>query len=578
MSEILTTLHPENDETVDLYPNIKRGNIPSKTINIEKLDDDVKALLNNIGTLRPQGVASTATITAYTYNRGIWVSSTNGHWFYWDGTQYVDSEREFVSSANIVSHNGNQLIDSNNANLYPNTYDINFIRFDKYGLQGTNILVLNTGLPYHGNSNLARASYTRNLTINGIPSGRTLRIYKVDSLTESLSGKGTIINNGDTITIENNKYYKFTLDGDVDNQATNCDTIYYNEIIANAVTLDRLNNYVMNGYIVFNKYGLQSTNINTLNTGLPYHGHSDLFRSKFNFSVTAYGIPEGRTLRIYVVDTQTESLSGKGTILTNGTSFSVSKNKWYRYTIDGDSTTPATSITSIYLDIEPLSDNKWYGKKFGFIGDSITIGQYSTKSYPQYIRDSLGVTISNQAVAGNTLEYIYNQINNLPDDLDAVFVMGGTNNYKSTGIQGRIGDLFKIVDNVTLPNDDNSICGYLNKICIRLKELYPNALIVLLVPPKSSIGYNNSADTTAPFNLMDLRKAYYDVGEVNSCMVIDISSECIINSQIEESADIYYTHVWTEQESPELAGQQDLTHPTALGHEEIAKTIINKIK
>lgn len=90
MSNIITTLHPENDETINLYPNIKKTNIPSNAIDFSKLDNDVKNLLSNIGTLKPSGTDTSTNILAFTTDKGIYIGTDTGHWYYWNGTQYAD--------------------------------------------------------------------------------------------------------------------------------------------------------------------------------------------------------------------------------------------------------------------------------------------------------------------------------------------------------------------------------------------------------------------------------------------------------------------------------------------------------
>ena len=89
MSDIITTLHPENEENTNLYPNIKKENIPNKTIDRNKLTDDVNSLLNSINELHPSGVDTSAHILAFTENKGIYIGSDTGNWYYWNGTQYV---------------------------------------------------------------------------------------------------------------------------------------------------------------------------------------------------------------------------------------------------------------------------------------------------------------------------------------------------------------------------------------------------------------------------------------------------------------------------------------------------------
>ena len=87
MAEIITNLHPDGDENTNLYPNIKKQNIPSKSISTDKLDDNVLSL---IGSLKPSGTDTSANILGFTSNKGIYVATDNGHWYYWNGSVYVD--------------------------------------------------------------------------------------------------------------------------------------------------------------------------------------------------------------------------------------------------------------------------------------------------------------------------------------------------------------------------------------------------------------------------------------------------------------------------------------------------------
>ena len=86
--DIIDTLHPEGSLTDNLYPNIKNENIPDKAINYNRLADDVIALINSIVSLNPQ-VAASANILAFRENKGIYVGSDTGEWYYWNGTQYA---------------------------------------------------------------------------------------------------------------------------------------------------------------------------------------------------------------------------------------------------------------------------------------------------------------------------------------------------------------------------------------------------------------------------------------------------------------------------------------------------------
>lgn len=89
-NDIITTLHPDQDPNTNLFPNIKKENIPSKSIDRNKLGDDVISLLNSINELHPSGVDTSTNILAFITNKGIYIGSDTGHWYYWDGTSYVD--------------------------------------------------------------------------------------------------------------------------------------------------------------------------------------------------------------------------------------------------------------------------------------------------------------------------------------------------------------------------------------------------------------------------------------------------------------------------------------------------------
>lgn len=89
MADILTTLHPYTDENSNLYPNIKKDNIPNKSIDLNKLGDDVRSLLNSINELHPSGTDTEANILAFTSNKGIYIGTDTGNWYYWNGSSYV---------------------------------------------------------------------------------------------------------------------------------------------------------------------------------------------------------------------------------------------------------------------------------------------------------------------------------------------------------------------------------------------------------------------------------------------------------------------------------------------------------
>ena len=89
-NEIITTLHPDQDPDTNLYPNVKKENIPDGSIDRSKLGNDINGLLNNIGKLVPSGTATSNEIIDFNEDKGIYIGTDIGHWYYWDGTHYVD--------------------------------------------------------------------------------------------------------------------------------------------------------------------------------------------------------------------------------------------------------------------------------------------------------------------------------------------------------------------------------------------------------------------------------------------------------------------------------------------------------
>ena len=105
MANILDTLHPEGHLEDNLYPNILAGNIPSGVIGRDKLTTEVNNMLKQAGSSAPAGAAASNTILAYTYDRGLWVGTDTGKWYYWDGSKYVVGGN-WLLSVNPLEVNG----------------------------------------------------------------------------------------------------------------------------------------------------------------------------------------------------------------------------------------------------------------------------------------------------------------------------------------------------------------------------------------------------------------------------------------------------------------------------------------
>ena len=56
----------------------------------ETINNIIEEKVQDIAPLSVSGVTTSTTILAYTEDKGIWVGSDTGDWYYWNGTQYVD--------------------------------------------------------------------------------------------------------------------------------------------------------------------------------------------------------------------------------------------------------------------------------------------------------------------------------------------------------------------------------------------------------------------------------------------------------------------------------------------------------
>ena len=76
------------DETTGLKNrvSINENDINNLQENVSNLEQDISSL----GTLEPSGTDTSTNILDFNENKGIYVGTDNGHWYYWNGTEYTD--------------------------------------------------------------------------------------------------------------------------------------------------------------------------------------------------------------------------------------------------------------------------------------------------------------------------------------------------------------------------------------------------------------------------------------------------------------------------------------------------------
>lgn len=236
-NEIITTLHPDQDPNTNLYPNIKKENIPNGSVDIDKLDpnyvNDVNNKINNLGDDlnnleggSPKYVDISTNILALTENKGVAVAIDNGHWYYWTGTQYADGGvyqgialyDDSVHRNNLDDDlklntdggiKGNKLFNyfNINGNLIP--YGVLLNKTGHYAYNDNGVIKISVNLSY----NVYKIDYKSNIDIFTEFNFRFIDIVDID---DNVLIEYTNENNFNTGNYVNGKYIYLTLYSDVD--------------------------------------------------------------------------------------------------------------------------------------------------------------------------------------------------------------------------------------------------------------------------------------------------------------------------------------------------------------------------
>ena len=141
-------------------------------------------------------------------------------------------------------------------------------------------------------------------------------------------------------------------------------------------------------------------------------------------------------------------------------------------------------------------DIGWEGRRVAVLGDSITDPNQKHEIYWQYLAKWLDWDVHSYGVGGATWSHLPGQIDRMEremgDDVDAVLVFMGTNDYQRDRPLGRWydetpGEVVWRGKKVLLPRrsfnrDANTVRGSANIAMERLRTRYPRAQIVVLTP------------------------------------------------------------------------------------------------
>ena len=206
-----------------------------------------------------------------------------------------------------------------------------------------------------------------------------------------------------------------------------------------------------------------------------------------------------------------------------------------------------------------LEDNKWYGKKWLLIGDSISTDEniYAKDGYGKLISRDLGMTLTNIAVTGKTMAWGYEQLDSLCNEFDLITVMLGTNNQGYSCTIGALNDTYYQAGTY---NTNNSFYAQTQLMIEKLMTKFPKSKIIFLTPIKRTgcgddAGYN---DENGYFKKLATTKEYRDV-IIDCCNYYSIPYIDLYNCidpRTEVNRKLYFIK----------ADGSDGTHPNDLGH------------
>ncbi len=228
---------------------------------------------------------------------------------------------------------------------------------------------------------------------------------------------------------------------------------------------------------------------------------------------------------------------------------------------------------------------QWEGKKVGILGDSMSDPRLgvTTKRFYNYLSDLIGIDPYPYATNGFQWKDLVANATRMkaehPDDLDAIFIWVGTNDFNSSR---PIGDFFtETVEEVNVNGrmekrkkrthilDESTLAGSINLLLSYLKTNFPTQQIVILTPIHRAFATFGSSNVQpseeyangAGLYLDDYIHAIRKSGDVWAVPVIDLYSLSGL-FPLEQSHDRYIA-------DPD----SDRLHPNDEGHYRLARTL-----
>lgn len=238
------------------------------------------------------------------------------------------------------------------------------------------------------------------------------------------------------------------------------------------------------------------------------------------------------------------------------------------------------------LKVMPLRESQWKGKRVAFLGDSITDACHvgTEKNYWQYLSEGLGIEPLVYGLNGDNWAGIHDQAQRLRedhgDDVDAIFVFCGTNDYMG-GIP--LGEWYTISEEEVntwgktavkrrrrFSRDIATFRGRINRAMAYLKKTFTDQQIVLMTPIHRAYATfsdeNVQPEEGFPNDLGLYVDSYVEAikeaGNVWAAPVIDLNAVSGLYPVLEEHIRFFHD------------AETDRLHPNAEGHYRIAKAML----
>lgn len=248
---------------------------------------------------------------------------------------------------------------------------------------------------------------------------------------------------------------------------------------------------------------------------------------------------------------------------------------------------------AIFCSYAQMQYHPWYGKRIAYIGDSVTdpnLRKEGMKHYWALLSEWLQATPLVYATSGHTLENGLKSLDRLHAEhgqqVDAIMVFLGTNDFNAATPIGEFftkamaqverakGEPRHMVERTqrTLAFDRQTVKGRINMLLKKFRDLYPTKQIVLLTPmhrgyaafSDNNIQPDESYENEAGYYIHDIAETIRQAGQIWSVPVIDLFGLSGLTP---------YT---TAQQAYFFNAERDLLHPNALGHERMAKVLLQQ--